>query len=76
LHPAQVETNVAPNVTDTCSTVGHGSTPKERPATSRVATGRLIAGMVFPPKVVTLMFASWNQIGEWLRRLAVLRQAA
>ena len=24
--------------------------------------------------MVTLMFASWNQIGDWLRYLAVLRQ--
>jgi hypothetical protein len=26
-------------------------------------------------KVVTLTFASWNQIGEWLRRFNTLRQA-
>ena len=25
---------------------------------------------------VTLMFASWNQIGDWLRRLEALQQAA
>jgi len=26
-------------------------------------------------ELVTLLFASWNQIGEWLRHLAVVRQA-
>ena len=26
--------------------------------------------------VVTLIFASWNQIGDWLRRLEALQQAA
>jgi hypothetical protein len=27
-------------------------------------------------RLVTLTFASWNQIGEWLRRIKALRQAA
>jgi hypothetical protein len=77
LRPEQVETNVAAlSANDTCSTAGYGSRPKERPITSRVATGRLIAGLVFPPNVASLNFASWNQIGEWLRRLDGLRCAA
>jgi hypothetical protein len=28
------------------------------------------------PEVVTLTFASWNQIGKWLRRVDAIRQAA
>jgi hypothetical protein len=27
-------------------------------------------------KMLTLTFASWNHVAEWLRRLEVLRQAA
>ena len=27
-------------------------------------------------QVATLTFASWNQVGEWLRRLESLRQLA
>jgi hypothetical protein len=27
-------------------------------------------------RLVTLTFASWNQVGEWLRRLESLRQVA
>jgi hypothetical protein len=41
-----------------------------------VSTGRLIAGMVFPPSVASRIFASWNQLDRWLRQIEGLRRAA
>lgn len=36
---------------------------------------RLAATMLNRAQAVTLTFAGWNQIGEWLRRFDTLRQA-
>ncbi len=44
-------------------------------STSEVG-GRFQSFGITDLKVVTLMFASWNQIGEWLRQLNSLRPAA
>jgi hypothetical protein len=38
--------------------------------------GRTTSARTGERRLVTQTFASWNQIGEWLRRLSALRQAA
>jgi hypothetical protein len=40
------------------------------------ACRRVIAGMVFPPSVVTQIFISWNGMAAWLRQIEGLRRVA
>jgi hypothetical protein len=44
--------------------------------TSKVVWLGLPRPMFFLKNLVSLNFTSWNQIGEWLRRVEALRYAA